>query len=243
MVHWERFPLKSSKKFQKIKPQKGINGSKDLKVLISKDVIFLLMDMFTNIWRITLNKIQVRRNMWFIKWNSYFCKNVGHNNTSITVGEWVTSLRRVFGLKNATSRGPHSTLSISNNRLLENICSTVDVQHFIAQWKRLPNSKNCEMRGVAFCKRAKEFCFITCLHFYFTFVIIHHNQTESMANGTFPSLWILNSPASWPIELSINKDHDYSRPEKRFSDFKVLSSRNSQNSSRAAISGSIIFRS
>ena len=28
------------------------------------------------------------------------------------------------------------------------------------------------MRGVAFCKRAKEFCFITCLHFYFTFVII-----------------------------------------------------------------------
>ena len=111
--------------------------------------------------------------MWFIKWNSYFCKNVGHNNTSITVGEWGTSLRRVFGLKNATSRGPHSTLSISNNRLLENICSTVDVQHFIAQlWRRLPNSNNCEMRGVAFCKRAKEFCFITCLHFYFTFVII-----------------------------------------------------------------------
>ena len=176
--------------------------------------------MFTNIWRITLNKIQVRRNMWFIKWKSYFCKNVGHNNTSITVGEWVTSLRRVFGLKNATSRGPHSTLSISNNRLLENICSTVDVQHFIAQWKRLPNS----------------------LLFYFRHHN-HHNQAESMANGIFPSLWILNSPASWPIELSINKDHDYSRPEKKFSDFKVLSSRNSQNSSRAANSESIIFRS
>ena len=191
VVHWEHFPLKSSKKFQKIKPQKGINDSKDLKVQISKDVIFLLMDMFTNIWRITLNKIQVRRNMWFIKWKSYFCKNVGHNNTSITVGEWVTSLRRVFGLKNATSRGPHSTLSISNNRLLENICSTVDVQHFIAQlWRRLPNSNNCEMRGVAFCKREREFCFITRLHFYFSFVIIIKQSQRPTESFQVFELWI-----------------------------------------------------
>ena len=153
------------------------------------------MDMFTNIWRITLDKIQVQRNMWFMKWNSYFCKRVGHKNTSITIGEWVTSFRRLFGLKNATSRGPHSTLSISNNRLLENICSTVDVQHFIAQWKRLPNSNKCVQLHLS---KVILFYYALALLFYFR----HHNQAESMANGIFSRS--LNSEFTGFVSTVIN---------------------------------------